>query len=462
MGGKDVAIIDFVKPSPLGTKWDIGGTCVNVGCIPKKLMHFAALMKQNMINANSYGWDIDGKSIKHDWETLANAVQMHVRSLNWGYKVQLAGKSIQYINGYGKFLDKNKVTVTNRRGKTTVIESENIVVAVGLRPKFPNVPGAKELCMSSDDIFWKKESPGKTLVIGGSYVGLECAGFLHGLNLDATVMIRSIPLRGFDMQMAKLVTDYMEEEGIKIQWSRSPVSFTRTDSGKIRVDSKSTEGETFSEEFDSVLIATGREPAIDDMGLEQAGILRNSSTGKIIVNSLEETNVDGVFAIGDVAQDRPELTPVAIKSGKMLAERLFSDSNTPMVYENIPTTVFTPLEYSCIGLSEDEATEKLGAENIEIYHCFYRPLEFAIPNQNSEQCFIKLVCSLDKNTPILGLHFLGPSAGEVMQGFSCAFSAGLTYNQLMNNVGIHPTSAEEFVKMNITKRSGADPKVTGC
>jgi len=335
-------------------------------------------------------------------------------------------------------------------------------VSVGLRPKYPDVPGAKELCMSSDDIFWRKESPGRTLVIGGSYVGLECAGFLHGLNLDATVMIRSIPLRGFDTQMAKLVTDYMEAEGITIQWSRSPVGFTKLESGKIKVDSTSSSGETFSEEYDSVLIATGREPAIDDMDLDKAGVLRDLKSGKIIVDSMEQTNVDGIYAIGDIAQDRPELTPVAIKSGKMLAERLYNGSSRPMSYENIPTTVFTPLEYSCVGLSEDEATDKLGDNNIEIYHCFYRPLEYAIPNQNSEQCFIKLVCPRDKNAPILGLHFLGPNAGEVMQGFSCAISTGLTYNQLMDNISIHPTSAEELVKMNITKRSGDDPKVIGC
>jgi len=459
--GKDVCIIDLVTPSPQGTRWEIGGTCVNVGCIPKKLMHQAAIHGHLIESSKSYGWKISDK-VEHNWPTLAKAIQLHIKSLNWGYRVQLYDNHITYLNARGSFIDSNTVRTVNKKGKETIVEAEHIVIATGGRPSFPNVPGAKDFCITSDDIFWRSESPGKTLVIGGSYVGLECAGFLNGLGLDTSVMIRSIPLRGFDQQIAELLVENMASEGINILRNSSPVRFSKDLQGQIKATWQNVETyEEYTDVFDTVLLATGRKADTDTLGLDKVGIIPDAKDGKIIVDKTERTQIKNIFAIGDVAKDRPELQPVALKCGKLLAQRLYNDSDDLVDYNCVPTTVFTPLEYGCVGLSEEDAVDKYGEDNLEIYHGFYKPLEFYLPNQNSDQCFIKVVCDR-QNDYIYGLHFVGPNAGEVTQGFACAMKNGLTYKQLTDTIGIHPTCAEELVKINITKRSGKSPAITGC
>ncbi|XP_039258102.2 thioredoxin reductase 2, mitochondrial-like [Styela clava] len=459
--GKTVAVLDFVKPTPIGTKWDIGGTCVNVGCIPKKLMHQAALLGHSIHDARKFGWNIPG-DITNNWEELSHAVQMHVRSLNWGHKVQLNERKVKYYNAYGSFVDANTVRGTKKNGDKIYLQSDNIVIAVGGRPRYPNFPGAREHCITSDDLFWKKKPPGKTLVVGGSYVGLECAGFLHGLGFDTTLLIRSIPLRGFDQQMAKLVTDNMTDCGMNIQYGMIPTHVEKLTDNTLKVELQSVDGtKTITNNFDTVLLATGRDPLTSELNLSSAGI-ETDNMGKVIVNEEEKTTASGVYAIGDVAENRPELTPVAIKSGKLLARRLFLNSKELMHYDVIPTTVFTPLEYSTVGLSEENAIAQYGEENLEIYHAFYKPLEYTIPERDSSQCYIKVITERYNEQKILGIHLIGPNAGEVMQGFAVAMRCGATYQQLSSVVGIHPTCAEELVKIHITKRSGLDPTVTGC
>jgi len=239
----------------------------------------------------------------------------------------------------------------------------------------------------------------------------------------------------------------------------SPLSFDKKDD-KILVKYKT--GEVISEQlYDTVLLATGRRADTELLGLEKSGVDYDVTDGKIPVNDNEQTNVDNIYAIGDVAKDRLELTPVAAMSGRTVARKL-SGQQSVMDHKLVPTTVFTPLEYSCVGYSEEEALEKYGEDNIEAFHAYYRPLEFNICDKSSENCYIKLICMSDFPRKILGLHFVGPNAGEVMQGFACAIKAGLTYDHLISTMGIHPTCAEEIVRLNITKRSGKDPKVTGC
>lgn len=193
--GKRVCVLDFVKPSPQGTTWGLGGTCVNVGCIPKKLMHQAAIIGKHMKDAKSFGWQMPEEPVGNSWEGLVGGVQDHIGSLNWGYRVSLRDKNVTYLNAYGTFQDAHTLMTVNRRNKEKVITSEKFVIATGGRPSFPDIPGAQEHGISSDDIFSLERSPGKTLVIGASYVALECAGFLTTLGLDTTVMVRSIFLR---------------------------------------------------------------------------------------------------------------------------------------------------------------------------------------------------------------------------------------------------------------------------
>ena len=211
--GKRVAMLDFVKPSPAGSKWGLGGTCVNVGCIPKKLMHQAALLGEATHDAPSFGWTGVDKPA-HDWNTLVSNVQNHIKSLNFGYRVEMRNKNVKYINALGKFVGPHRVQTTDKKGKVAEITAARIVVAVGGRPKPIPCEGG-ELAIDSDDMFSLSKAPGKTLVVGASYVALECAGFLTGLGFDTTVMVRSILLRGFDQDMAGRIGDYMEKRGTK-------------------------------------------------------------------------------------------------------------------------------------------------------------------------------------------------------------------------------------------------------
>ncbi|XP_056313426.1 thioredoxin reductase 2, tandem duplicate 2 isoform X2 [Danio aesculapii] len=461
--GQKVAVLDYVEPSLKGTKWGLGGTCVNVGCIPKKLMHQAALLGTAVKDARKYGWQIP-ETLSHDWPTMAEAVQNHVRSLNWGHRVQLQDKKVKYLNMKGSLLDKHTVRAVNAQGKEITVTARNILLATGGRPKYPtHVPGAVEFGITSDDVFWLKQSPKKTLVVGASYVSLECAGFLTGIGLDTSVMVRSIALRGFDQQMSGLVTDYMEAYGTKFYWKCTPKSVEKLPSGLLQVTWMDLNTkEEHRDTFNSVLWAVGRAPETKTLNLEKVGVEISKETGKIIVAADEATSVPNIFAIGDIGEGRPELTPTAIKAGKLLAHRLAGRSTELMNYENVATTVFTPLEYGCVGLSEEEAERRYGKDQTEVYHAFYKPLEFTVAERDATQCYIKVVCLREGDRRVLGLHFTGPNAGEVTQGFALGFQCGLTYEHLRNTVGIHPTCAEELTKLNITKRSGLDATVTGC
>ncbi|XP_034056126.1 thioredoxin reductase 2, tandem duplicate 2 [Gymnodraco acuticeps] len=461
--GQKVAVLDYVEPTAKGTKWGLGGTCVNVGCIPKKLMHQAALLGTAVKDAQKYGWQISGP-ICHDWASMADAVQNHVRSLNWGHRVQLQDKKVKYLNLRGSLLDEHTVRGLTKAGKETLLTAKNIVIATGGRPKYPtDIPGAMEHGMTSDDIFWMKTSPGKTLVVGASYVALECAGFLTGIGLDATVMVRSIALRGFDQQMAGLVTDYMEAYGTKFVKECVPKRVDKLSSGALQVTWTDTlTGSEHKDTYDSVLWAVGRAPETKALGLDKLGVQLKKESGKIIVGADESTSVPNIFAFGDIGEGRPELTPTAVKAGKLLARRLAGHGTELMNYDNVATTVFTPLEYGCVGLSEEEAEERHGKDGIEVYHAFYKPLEFSVAERDASQCYLKVVCELGGDQKILGLHFTGPNAGEVTQGFALGLQCGATYSHLLQTVGIHPTCAEELTKINITKRSGLDATVSGC
>uniref|UniRef100_A0A672IT50 thioredoxin-disulfide reductase (NADPH) n=1 Tax=Salarias fasciatus TaxID=181472 RepID=A0A672IT50_SALFA len=430
--GQRVAVLDFVEPSAKGTRWGLGGTCVNVGCIPKKLMHQAALLGTAVKDVHTEG-----------------AVQNHVRSLNWGHRVQLQDKKVKYLNLKGSLADEHTVKGLSKAGKETVLTAKNIVIATGGRPKYPtNIPGAME--------------HGFTTGLH-SDVALECAGFLTGIGLDTTVMVRSIALRGFDQQMAGLVTDYMEAYGTRFAWKSVPKKVEKLPSGALQVTW--VDGQTGSEArdtYDSVLWAVGRAPETKALGLDRLNVQLNNATGKIVVGADESTSVPNIFAFGDISEGRPELTPTAIKAGKLLARRLAGQSTELMNYDNVPTTVFTPLEYGCVGLSEEEAERRHGKDGIEVFHAFYKPLEFTVAERDASQCYIKVICERGADQKILGLHFTGPNAGEVTQGFSMGLQCGATYSHLLQTVGIHPTCAEEVVKVGITKRSGLDAAVTGC
>jgi len=470
--GKKVAVCDFVRPSPAGSSWGLGGTCVNVGCIPKKLMHQAALLGAAVRDARAYGWETTAEDspLDHSWPALVQGVQMHIKSQNFGYRSALMTADVEYINSFATLQEGGKeVLCRDGDGEVRRLRARAVVVATGGRPRYlDKIPGGRDLVISSDDLFSLPKAPGKTLCIGGGYIALECAGLLHGLGMDAHVMVRSRPLREFDCHMGDLVAERMASLGVKFLHKAVPVAIERApgDGGRLRVTwkdmSQGPSGEHHTDEYDTVLVAVGRRAETKGMGLEDVGVELHPASGKIVTGEDEATSVPGVYAIGDVAHGRPELTPAAIQAGKLLARRLFGDSNEVMDYTNVPTTVFTPLEYACVGLSEDQANQQLGEDAVEVYHTYFRPLEWALPHGPENACYAKVICDRTRDMKVVGLHILGPGAGEMMQGFAVAVKLGVTKTDIDATVGIHPTNAENVMDMTVTKRSGVDPRKQGC
>jgi len=249
-------------------------------------------------------------------------------------------------------------------------------------------------------------------------------------------------------------------EGVKFIRPAEPSRIEKLEDGKLQVFWQ-IEGTEHTDTFDTVLYATGRVPSIDDMGLENVGIKRDR-VGKIVVNEADQTSVPNIFAVGDVASGRIELTPSAIQAGKLLAKRLFGNSTVLMDYHLIPTTVFTPIEYGACGLGEEDAIAKYGEENIEIYHSYFKPLEYFIPERPDNQCYCKLICLIPENYKVVGFHYLGPHAAEITQGYALAIKMGATKDDFDDVVGIHPSSSEEFTTLDITKRSGLKAERDGC
>lgn len=466
--GAKVACMDFVKPSTQGTTWGLGGTCVNVGCIPKKLCHRASILGEDMKHdAGFFGWD-GGANVKHDWAKLTQNVKNYIMGLNFKYRVALRTKGVNYINKLATLVDDHTIQATDKAGEKTTITAGRIVIAVGGRPKHLDCPG-HEHAIDSDDLFmanWAARAckePGKTLVVGASYVALECAGFLTGLGYDATVMVRSVILRGYDREYSDKIADYMEQTGTKFIREAIPSKITKLEDGKLEVSWQSG-GEEKKDIFDTVIAAVGREADTKKMNLEAVGV-RLGSNGKIVCpKNNDQSSVKNIYAIGDVVQGMPELTPVAIQAGKLLAARLYGGATETMDYDMVPTTVFTPLEYGTIGLSEEAAIERYGQEDIEVYHKEVAPLEWALVQEGKPggcaRC--KLVCVKSENMRVVGLHVLSPNAGEVTQGFAVAMRKGATFHDFSATVGIHPTVAEDFLGLTITKASGEDASAENC
>jgi thioredoxin reductase (NADPH) len=461
--GAKVALCDFVKPSPKGTSWGLGGTCVNVGCIPKKLYHIGATLKESIhADGNFFGMSIPGTQpdemgqlppIETDshWNVVKDNIQNYIRSLNFKYRVRLREKNVQYLNKLATFKDEHTVELVDKKGRTNEITSSRFLVAVGGRPTPLDCVGA-DLAISSDDIFFLDRDPGKVLCVGASYISLECAGFLAGMSKDVTVAVRSILLRGFDRECSEKIGNYMKDHGVKFKMQVTPSKLEKVEGDRI----KATFSDGSEDVFDTVLGAVGRTADTEKLGLEKVNVAVNPKNRKVLAK-FEQSSCPNIYAVGDVMEGCPELTPVAIQAGISLARRLFGESTEPMDYINVCTTVFTPLEYACVGLSEDDAIAKYGQDGIEVYHREFLPLEWSISlNRHDSNAFAKIVVDKSAKEKVLGIHYVGPNAGEIMQGYGVSMKRGLTYRELTETVGIHPTSSEEIVTLSITKSSGED------
>jgi thioredoxin reductase (NADPH) len=424
--------------------------------------------------AVALGWDTKAS---HNWEVMVNNVQMYIKKQVFGHKTDLRSKKVKYYNHIAVFGEKkegNKFTIDLFKGRPdkggameTTVAAETVLIATGGRPNDGGYDGA-EHCISSDDIFSQKKPPGKTLVVGASYIALECAGFTHGLGFDTTVMMRSIPLRGFDQDCAGRIVNFMKSEGVKFEEPTVPKRFVK-EGDKVRCFAGDAKNRDAPERdfglFDTVLLAIGRTGCAKWLKPERVGLTTNKGGDKFIVDDKDATNVPGIYAIGDVAEGRPELTPVAIQSGKLLAKRLCNDGTQLMDYKLIATTVFTPLEYACCGISEEESELGLPGE-YTIYYSLHTPIQWRPATMENEhfkdKCLVKMITET-MTEKVVGLHLLGPNAGETMQGFAVAMKCGVTKTVLDDTVGIHPTSAEEIVGLTLIKSAGEELEAKeGC
>lgn len=416
-------------------------------------------------DAEQYGWRVDPKAMTHDWNTMVQGIRDHIGALNWGYRNDLSAKNVEYINGFATFEDPHTISYRSPEGTVNRLTADKIIIAVGGRPVYLDIPGAKENCVTSDDFFYLEKPPGKTLVVGASYVALECAGVLTHLGYDTTVMVRSILLRGFDTDMATRIGAYMERHGTKFIQESIPTRIDRLPSGQLQVTAQTHGVEVpIVDVYDTVLLAIGRIPNTHKLHLDRCGVAMDPRTGKIpCVN--EQTNVPHIYCIGDALLGAPELTPTAILAGKLLAKRLYAQATDLINWDTVPTTVFTPIEYGSIGLSEERAIEKYGADHIDVFHTEFTPLEWTVARNrdaDTDGCYAKLICVATENMRVVGFHYLGPNAGEVTNGFAVGMRLGATKFDFDMGIGIHPTCAETLNTLTITKRSQASAKKGGC
>ncbi|KAK1443018.1 Hg-II reductase MerA like protein [Babesia gibsoni] len=466
--GRKTVVFDYVKPSPRGSTWGLGGTCVNVGCIPKKIMHYASLLGHSQHDSVELGWAPSPAT--HNWNKLVETVQNYIKMLNFSYRSGLMMNNVTYINAYAKLIDKNTIEYTDKKG-TQQIRATDVIIAVGERPTVPDdVKGAKDYAITSDDLFQLKKSPGKTLLVGGSFVALECAGLLTGLGYDVTVSVRSVLLRGFDRQCAEKVGELMEATGTKFIYKALPQEVKKLADGRLEVTFTNDHIDT----FDTVIYATGRMPESTYQELRDIGVESNKYGNIKAVDG--KTSVDGIYAVGDIVEGIPALAPVAIKDGELLARRLYGKSTKKLELEYVPLCIYTPFEYGTCGLSEEEALvcflviigqmRQKRYDDIEVYLSEFTTLELSAVHRNKAEvaradeddiympptCLTKVICRRDGT--IVGIHFVGPNAGEIIQGLAVAVRLGAKKQDLDDTIGVHPTDAESFMGLRVTKASG--------
>ena len=407
----------------------LGGTCVNVGCIPKKLLVYASHYTEDFQDAAAYGWTLAKPTF--DWRTLIANKDREIARLNEIYRKLLDEAGVTLLEGRARIIDPHTVEVGER-----VHSTENILVATGGWPSVPKIPGI-EHAITSNEAFHLKEFPRRVVIVGGGYIAVEFACIFHGLGATTTELYRGpLFLRGFDDDVRKVLAEEMRKKGIDLRFDLNIDRIERTDQGLV---ASLTDGGTL--EADQIMYATGRSPATSDLGLAQAGVELDRK-GAIRVDGYSRSAVPSIWAIGDVT-DRINLTPVAIHEGMALAETIFNDRPTKPNHDDVPSTVFSQPQVGAVGLSEAKARDRYG--EIDVYRTRFRPLKHTLTGQD-ETTMMKLI--VDRTSErVIGAHMVGPDAGEIIQGIAIALKGGATKAQFDATIGIHPTSAEEFVTM---------------
>ena len=414
----------------------VGGTCVIRGCVPKKLMVYGSAMRHHLHDAASYGWSIGETS--HNSAELLQRVRAEVDRLNQLHIGFLEKAGVELMRGWGRFADANTVSVVEQNGSELKrLKGDRILIAVGGRPHRPEIPGA-ELGWVSDDLFNLERLPERVVVVGAGFIACEFACILNGLGVQVTQLVRGDHLlRGFDLESSRAVQEAMEADGIDIRFTHSPAAIEGTP-GDLTVITQS--GERLP--CNGVLLATGRRPFLQGLNLEAAGVAIEGH--RIPVSADQATNVSHIFAVGDVT-DRVNLTPVAVDEGRALADTIWGRKPRQVDHELIASAVFSQPELSGVGLTEEAAIARYGADGVKVHRARFRPMSQALPARDPK-VLLKLVVEVASGK-VVGCHMVGEHAAEIIQMAAIAIGMGATKADFDRTMALHPTVAEEFVTM---------------
>ncbi len=411
----------------------LGGTCVNKGCVPKKLMVYASRFPKYASESEGYGWTV--KPADFDWNTMITDVNNEVKRLNAIYQRMVDNAEVKIFPVHAKLLDPHTLEVGDEK-----VTAERILIAVGGKPVKPDIPGI-EHAITSDGMFEMKTQPKHMVILGGGYIGCEFASVMNLLGTKVTQVIRKEQiLNGFDKDVRNELHEAMVKQGINLLTNAEIVKIEKTAEG---VTVTINDGEEKIIVADAVsLSATGRRPKLENLGLENTAV--ETHRGAIAADKYSQTAESSIYAIGDCT-DRVNLTPVAINEGRALADTIYGNKSRVMTYDNIPSAVFTTPESASVGVTEDEAIAEYGEDNIHVFRSRFRSMYYTLPNKD-EKTLMKLIVHTESDK-VLGAHMVGDYAAEIIQGVAIALKMGATKADFDNTVGIHPSSAEEFVTM---------------
>ncbi|SDT04784.1 glutathione-disulfide reductase [Pseudomonas granadensis] len=409
----------------------LGGTCVNVGCVPKKLLVYGAHFAEDFEQASGFGWSLGEANF--DWATLIANKDREINRLNGIYRNLLVNSGVTLHEAHAKIVGPHEVEVNGER-----FTAKNILIATGGWPQIPEIPGS-EHAIGSNEAFFLKELPKRVLVVGGGYIAVEFAGIFHGLGANTTLLYRGdLFLRGFDGAVRKHLHEELSKRGMDLQFNADIARIDKQAGGSMKATLK--DGRVL--EADCVFYATGRRPMLDNLGLENTGVQLDDK-GFIKVDDEYQTTEPSILALGDVI-GRVQLTPVALAEGMAVARRLFKPEHyRPVDYKMIPTAVFSLPNIGTVGLTEEQARE--AGHEVVIFESRFRPMKLTL-TECQEKTLMKLVVD-GKTDKVLGCHMVGPDAGEIVQGLAIALKAGATKRDFDDTIGVHPTAAEEFVTM---------------
>lgn len=413
---------------------EIGGTCVNVGCVPKKVMWYAAHIAESIHKyAEDYGFNTQIESF--NWQTLVKNRQAYIDRIHQSYENSLSKNNVDLIQGAAQFVNQNTIEVNGE-----IFTADHILIATGTQPSLPKIEGV-EYGIDSNGFFELSALPKTTAVIGSGYIAVELAGVLNALGSQVGLFIRKdFPVRRFDQFLSETLVEVMQADGVKIHTQAIPQKVTKNIDGSVNLHLENGE----VHKVDCLIWATGREPHTANLNLDKANVQLNDR-GYIEVDKFQNTTQKGIYAVGDIT-GKMELTPVAVAAGRRLSERLFNNKpNEYLDYENIPTVVFSHPPIGTVGITEQEAIEQYGEQSVKVYNSSFTAMYSAI-TQHRQPTKMKLVC-VGEEEKIVGIHGIGFCMDEILQGFAVALKMGATKRDFDNTVAIHPTSAEEFVTM---------------